>query len=457
MDYKNIYNNLDNYIGAIDETEEEFFSINSIEDFILSKAREKNLDIVSFGTSHYIKNVGLAKMILHLNLDNKEDKIEVQVENLEDTKIIKSKSNVNCLMSAFIINYMIEYSASNFDILLTKNNIHLKNDGYEKLREILRIDKVVNLNLLQSDCIADEFSALKLFLNQIKIERFNPDYEYETYRLELSDLSGGHAGEEVDKVKLNSIKLIIGVIRKIRAKVDIDIVSLTGGYRYDYIPKEAQVEFIVNKDFEAELINIFEIVKNEIIEKNLKYEPEMNLSIRKVDNKKHLPIDAESFNHLSSFIELIPTGSYFVNSIDEQTVSSCSLATARSLKNYINMILVLRSLSEESMSNMEEKIKLASTISSSTLTERFNIEKWKNTDRELTEVFKKSYMKLDGQELKPIKTQFSLDSSIIFNDINVKIISIGVKYKQGDSIYYSSLDDLSKLISLLETVLSEIN
>lgn len=457
MDYKNIYNNLDNYIGAIYKTEEEFFSINSIEDFILSKAREKNLDIVSFGTSHYIKNAGLAKMILHLNLDNKKDRIEVQVENLEDTKIIKSKSNVNCLMSAFIINYMIEYSASNFDILLTKNNIHLKNDGYEKLREILRTDKVVNLNLLQSDCIADEFSALKLFLNQIKIERFTPDYEYETYRFELSDLSGGHAGEEVDKVKLNSIKLIIGVIRKIRAKVDIDIVSLTGGYRYDYIPKEAQVEFIVNKDFEAELINIFEIVKNEIIEKNLKYEPEMNLSIRKVDNKKHLPIDAESFNHLSSFIELIPTGSYFVNSIDEQTVSSCSLATARSLKNYINMILVLRSLSEESMSNMEEKIKLASTISSSTLTERFNIEKWKNTDSELTEVFKKSYMKLEGQELKPIKTQFSLDSSIIFNDINVKIISIGVKYKQGNSIYYSSLDDLSKLISLLETVLSEIN
>ena len=66
-------------------------------------------------------------------------------------------------------------------------------------------------------------------------------------------------------------------------------------------------------------------------------------------------------------------------------------------------------------------------------------------------------MKLVGEQLTPIKTQFSLDSSIIFNDLNVKIISIGVKYKQADSIYYSSLDDLSKLISLLETVLSEIN
>ena len=457
MDYKNIYNNIDNYIKSIDRMNVNSFSIESIEDFILSKAEAKKLDIISFGSSHYIKNTGLAKIILHLNLDDAKDKIQVHIDDSEDSKIIKSKVNVNCLMSAFIINYMIEYCDCNFDILLTKNNIHLKDAGYDKLREMIRTDKVVNLNLLQSDCIADEFSALKLFLNQVKVERFTPDYEYQTYRLELSDLSGGHAGEEVDKVKLNSIKLMIGIIRKIRAKVDIDIVSLTGGFRYDYIPRQAQVDFIVNKDFEAELVNIFEIVKNEIIEKNLKYEPEMKLSIKKIESKKHLPISGESFNHLASFIELIPTGSYFVNSVDEQTISSCSLATARSLKNYINMILVLRSLSEESMRNMEDKIKLASTISSSTLTERFNIDKWKNTDDELTEVFKKSYMKLEGEELKAIKTQFSLDSSIIFNNLNVKIISIGVKYKQGDGIYYSSLDDLSKLISLLETVLSEIN
>lgn len=457
MEYKNIYINLDNYIGSIGKIDGESFSIESIEDLILSKAIEKNLDIVSFGSSNYIKNNNLAKMILHLNLDDAKNKIEARVENLENTKIIKSKVNVNCLMSALIINYMLEYCDSNFDILLTKNNIHLKNDEYDKLSEIIRTDKVVNLNLLQSDCIADEFSALKLFLNQVRVERFIPDYEYQTYRLELSGLSGGHAGEEVDKVKLNSIKLMIGIIRKIRAKVDIDIVTLTGGFRYDYIPRQSQVDFIVNKEFEAELINIFEIVKNEMIEKNLKYEPEMKFSIRKIEDKKHLPINGESFNHLASFIELIPTGSYFVNSIDEQTVSSCSLATARSLKNYINMILVLRSLSEESMINMEDKINLASTISSSKLTERLNIEKWKNPDDELTKVFKNSYMKLEGQELKPIKTQFSLDSSIIFNDLNVKIISIGVKYKQGDSIYYSSLDDLSKIICLLEMVLSEIN
>ena len=87
MDYKNIYNNLDNYIESIDRVDGESISIESIEDFILSKAKEKNLDIINFGNSHYIKNKSLAKMILHLNLDDAKDKIQVEVENLENTKI----------------------------------------------------------------------------------------------------------------------------------------------------------------------------------------------------------------------------------------------------------------------------------------------------------------------------------------------------------------------------------
>lgn len=41
MDYKNIYNNLDNYLGSIDRIDGERISIESIEEFILAKAQEK--------------------------------------------------------------------------------------------------------------------------------------------------------------------------------------------------------------------------------------------------------------------------------------------------------------------------------------------------------------------------------------------------------------------------------
>lgn len=455
MDCRSVKENLDNYINSLKGDDNQLL-LGPLEEFIIKKAKEKNLEIIGFSNFWYIKKGQSPKILLHLNIDDRKEKSSVFFDNIENVDLIRSNNNINLITSALLINYLIEYSDESFDILLTNNNIHIENDNFINLKNIIRCDNVVNLNLRQADCIADEFSALKLFLNQVKVRRFQPEFPFKTYRVSLNGLSGGHAGEEADKVKLNSIKLIIGIIRKIKAKVDIDIISLTAGERYDYIPSQAQVDFIVKDDFEGELLNIFDIVKSESIEKNLKYEPDMNLELAKLEERKYLPIDNESFNHLASFIELTPTGSYFVNSVDEQIVSSTNLATARSLKNYINMIIVLRSLSDESMTTMVDKIKLSSKISSSVITERFNIDKWKNDDNLMTDVFMKSYIELFNRDLKSIKTQFSLDSSIIFKDINVKILSLGVKYKQGDNIYYSSIGWLVELIALLEYVLKKI-
>lgn len=455
MDCRKIKENLDKYINSL-KLDRNQFLLGSLEEFILNKSKEKELEIIEFSNFRYIKKGQSPKILLHLNIDDKKEKSSVFFEKSDNADLIKSDKNINLITSAILINYLLEYSENSFDILLTNNNIHIDSDNFKNLKNIIRCDKVVNLNLKQADCIADEFSALKLFLNQVKVERFQPDFSYKTYKIFLNGLSGGHAGEEADKVKLNSIKLIIGIIRKIKAKVDVDVISLTAGQRYDCIPSQAQVEFIVNDDFEAELLNIFDIVKNQTIEKNLKYEPDLTLDLIKLEERKYQPIDNESFNHLASFIELTPTGSFFVSSVDEQIVSSSNLATARSLKNYINMIIVLRSLSDESMRTMVDKIKLASTISSSIITERVNIDKWKNDNNFMTDVFMKSYKELFGKDLKSIKTQYSLDSSIIFKDINVKILSIGVKYKQGEDMYYSSTDWLIELISLLEYVLNKI-
>ncbi|WP_297790828.1 hypothetical protein [uncultured Anaerococcus sp.] len=454
MDYESQISNLNRYIGA---NLPENGTIKSIEQLIIDKARSLNLEIIKFSDCYYIKKGDNPKALLHLNLDYSKQTMKVSWENEGENKIIKANFSINLITSFLVITYLLTECSSSFDILLTHNNIHISDNKYTEIRDILRTDKIINLNLRQGSCVADEFSGLKLLLNQVKVDRFVPDYSFKTYRLSLDDLTGGHAGEESDKVKLNSIKLLMTIIRKIKAKVDLDIVSLVGGERYDFIPSTASLDLIVNEEYEADLINIFEIVKNETIEKNLKYEPDLKLTLVQIENKKQDPITKESFNHLASFIELIPIGSYFVNSVDDQIVSSCNLATARSLRNNINLILVLRSLSDESMKAMVEKFNLAATISSSTLTERYHIDKWKNNDNSLTDIFKSSFREIRGEEFKVIKTQYSLDSSIIFKGLNVKIISLGVKYKKGDDVYYSFSNDILNTIIILENVFNEIN
>lgn len=458
MDYIKQSNNLNSYINCLKNYKGNSLILEDFLAFIIKKANERSLEIVRSDSFLYIKNGHSPKAIFHINIEYNKEKEEFKISDNEKICFEGIGSSINLVGNLFVIYYLLANSKEDFDVLISSISIHdVDGRPRDELKKVLRSENVINLNLKQGETIANEFSALKLFLNQVRVKRFVPDYDYLSYRISLGGLSGGEAGHEIDKVKLNSIKLILSIIRKIKAVVDLDIISITGGSTYDYIPSEAYADFIIKSDYEGEIEKVFDLVKNEIIEKNLKYDPDMKIYLGKLDKIKLMPITNESFNHLASFVELIPNGTVFVNSLDDQLVSSSNLASVRSLKNYVNMILVVRSLSEESMKSMVDKTSLASQISSSILVEKYYIKKWSNPDSYLKDIFLKSYREIFDRDMRLINTQYSLYGSIMFSDLPVKIISLGVKYKKGDKVYTVSYEDLVNLISLLERALYNLN
>lgn len=447
--------NLKKYIDQLKIEIKNKEELPNILDAIVQTARKNACIVEELEDSYYIKKGDKPIALLHLNIDN-QARVLFDIYDVDDEESIVSKSNINIVASAVLINYMLKFSEESFDVLITTNNIQDKSTDYALVRESLRCNNIINLNLRQDDCLADEFSSLILSVIKVPIKRFKVDYDFITYRLSISDLIGGRSGENINKLRLNSIKLIMGIFRKMKAKVDLEMVTITAGDRYDNIPSYADIDFVINSSYENELLNIFEIIKNEVIEKNLRYEPDMQLICHKIDNKNIDPITTESYNHLASLIELLPTGTFAVNSIDNQTISSANLATTKSIKNSINLILVLRSLTEESMNQMLEKTILATKISGSKFMEKLLIPRWKNTSDGLKECFKASYRELFDDNLDVVKTQYSLDSSIIFDKVNVNIVSLGVKYKQDDEYFHSRIDDIEKIIDLIEKVLSNL-
>lgn len=422
---------------------------------ILKTADENLCKITQMDQSFYIKKGDSPSMVLHLNIDNSLDQ-SYDFTKMDDEEYIISKSNINILAASFVIDYFLKFSVRSFDILITNANIQSKLEDFGQIKEVIRSSNIVNLNLRQADCVADEFSSLLLSLVSVPINRFKADYDYKTYRLSLSNLMGGHAGDTINKVRMNSIKMIIGIFRRMKTKVDLDMISLFAGDKYDNVPSFANIEFIINSAYENELINTFDIYKNKAIEKNLRYEPDMKLECEEIKAYDQDPITNESFTHLASFIELCPTGSFAVNSLDNQVISSSNLATTRTLKEYINLILVLRSLTEEGMSQMLEKSRTAAKIAGSNLIEKSFISSFKNKDKELTDAFISSYKTLYDEGLEVIKTQYSLESSIVFKNQNVKMVSLGVKYKQDDNHFYTNTKDLLDVINLLDCVMEKL-
>ena len=459
MDYENIINNLKQNIYKLMAYENIENTAKLIDRFILDLACFHQYEVIDLKGSYYIKKGVHPKAILHLNIDNNFDSNNISfVEDVEeiDGEVISGK-NINLFNSVLIIASLLETSANDFDVLISSNNIQSIAIYNTSLSNIMRSDNVINLNLKQAKCIADEFSALILSNIKIPVERFNPDYSFKSYRLSLENLIGGHTGEDLDKVRLNAIKTIMSLIRKIKSKVDLDICKLQGGDRYDFIPSSAYVDFIIKEDYESDLCDTFKIYKNEFLEKNLKYEPDIDISLVKLEDFDNLPLTDISYTHLSSFVELIPTGAFSVNSNTNQLISSINLSTARSFENLINFIIVYRSLTEENMDQMLERTKIAADISASNINIGLNIPRWMNKDNYLTKKFEESYKTVTGENIDIIKTQYSLDSSVIFSKLNVKIVSLGVKYKQReDNIYFTNLDDILNVIEVIDDVLSHI-
>ncbi|MFO3664753.1 hypothetical protein ACCQ41_00575 [Anaerococcus sp. ENR0831] len=456
MDYENLTNNLKlniDHTMAYDDVETAADVVNK---FILEKARSHQYEIVKLNDSYYIKKGISPKAILHLNADARFLYRNLEFEQTDKERIIAGK-NIYLFNAIFVIANLLDLSTNDFDVLITNNNIQNDIKNYSSLKDVIRSDKVINLNLRQAKCIADEFSALNLLNIKLPIIRNEINYSYKTFRLSLSNLIGGHTGEDLDKVRLNSIKACLGLIRKIKSKVDLDIVKLQGGDRYDYIPNFASIDFIINSNFENELINTFELFKNQYIEKNLKYEPEMDIELKEIESDANSSISDKSFSHLSSFVELIPTGAYSVNSNNNQLISSINLSTARTFEDYINFIIVCRSLSDESMNEMLEKMQTAASISESKIKIGLSLPRWKNSDDLLTEAFSKVYRDLVGEDFEIVKTQYSLDSSMIFSNLDVKIVSIGVEYKQrDDNMFFTDLSEIINVTNLIDDVLSYI-
>ena len=455
MDYNNTISNLKEIINIFesadcDKNEREF-----IQNFIIKIAEDKNFDIHQIEDSIYIKKGDNPKAIIHLNIERKIKESQIALSN--DQNYLNSSNDLNYINSLLVIYELLKYSDHDFDVLITNNNIQTDNKDYQYLYDIIRSKNVINLNLRQSLCLADEFSSLILSKVNTPIERFIPDYDYKIFRLSLSKLIGGHTGADLDKVRLNSIKALVSFIRKVKAKVDLDIINLEAGSRYDRIPDSAFIEFIIKSDYDGALFDSFNLIKNESIEKNLKHEPDMNLSLEEIDSYEFNPVNQTSFEHLASFVELVPTGAYAVDNITNELISSLNLSISRTTEEFFNFIIVYRSLTDESMKEMLEKTSIAAKISFSNINSGLVIPRWKNSNNELTSIFRDSFMELTGEELNIIKTQYSLDSSIIFNKINVNLISLGVEYKQGeDGNYYSLLSDMASVIKLMDNSFSHL-
>ena len=452
---KSITRDLSEYIKVIDDNK-------SLIKFVLSKAKEKKLKISLINDCYYIKNEN-PKAVLHLNISDKINSSSYIKLIGEQKSEIETNINIIEISGLISIILLLEDGLDSFDILLTNNHFNEYNRDFNKLRSVIRSNNIINLNLNESNCIAESFASYTLSTIEIPIERMeiNEKNFLEQncfYRISLNDVLGNNITSEINNFFNNSTKMLMTFLRKIKSKVDLDVIEIRGGTRFDNNPYISYVDLVCKKEFENDLLDVFKLMVSEYLSTNLRIEPNLKFEIEKIEEIKFYPMTQESFNHISSFVELAMNGTFSVDSNTKTTISSSNLAKSTTSSNKLNIVMIFRSLSEDSLQQMIEKTKLACKLNKGKFTNRLMIPSWQNKNNYLAKVFKNAYDYLFKSNIKIIKTQYSLDCNLIFYKFDVNMISIGVKYKQVD-IKKSTSDfkDILKTFSLIKEVLFRLD
>jgi dipeptidase D len=166
-----------------------------------------------------------------------------------------------------------------------------------------------------------------------------------TYEITVDGLFGGHSGIDIDKGRLNAIKVLANILQHIG---DIEIINISGGTRHNVIPVSARCVF--NSNFsktEIHKIISLNIQQFRRFEKSIKIEINtLNYISQVIDNQ-------ESMATIYTLMAL-PHG--VVEKDRVGVITSSNLARIKIEDNEIFILLSIRSSNFESKENLSTNI-----------------------------------------------------------------------------------------------------
>lgn len=219
-------------------------------------------------------------------------------------------------------------------------------------------------------------------------------------KVTVKGLTGGHSGDDIDKNRGNSIKIINRFLWKGTHKYDLRLSQLDGGNLRNAIPREAFAVITVHKDDKAEMIKEFEKLREDIYSEIKDVEP--NLTI--VFENAELPafvIDEPTHYDLLNSLYACPHGVIAMSrQLKGLVETSTNLASVKFIQD--NQILVTTS---QRSSVDSAKIDISNMVESVFRLANANIQHsdgypgWApNTNSKILQITKDSYTKLFGVE-----------------------------------------------------------
>jgi len=215
-------------------------------------------------------------------------------------------------------------------------------------------------------------------------------------KLTVKGLLGGHSGDDIDKHRANSIKLINRFLWKGTQLFDLRLASLDGGNLRNAIPREATAIFTIHKDDKGKLTLTFENIRAEIYNEWRDAEPTLEITLDDVVLPEFVIDEPTHFDLLNS-LYACPHGVIAMSrQLKGLVETSTNLASVKFIQD--NQILVTtsqRSAVESAKIDISNMVESVFRLANANIQHSDGYPGWApNTNSRILEITKASYIRL---------------------------------------------------------------
>ncbi len=134
-----------------------------------------------------------------------------------------------------------------------------------------------------------------------------PSEPFSAFSIKISGLQGGHSGDDIEKNRGNSIKILTRLLNEAEVKFHLRLGILEGGNLRNAIPREAWSSFIIPKDNVSEFKKWFDIRQADLSAQFSENEPLLKASLEDSATPEFI-LDEDLQNRLLSSLESCPHG-----------------------------------------------------------------------------------------------------------------------------------------------------
>lgn len=282
------------------------------------------------------------------------------------------------------------------------------------------------------------------------------DFNYlsipELFKMEIGGLEGGHSGLDIDKGRLNAIKVLGEELAAVNREYPLCISDINGGTAHNAIPRSASAIFAVNSDVSAEKI------KNLINESISQLSCEFDLQTMKNENYTFLL--EKTSGKIIELINDMPDGVFTYDAkLPDKVETSSNLATVRTKDNAVELLVSQRSSNPVNLDKLTEKIEKCAAIAHARFETGNEYPGWTPVpDSEIVSLFKSAYYEIFGKEPLVDVVHAGLECGVIKKKFeNMEMISLGPTIVNAHSpAERLNLPSVDKVIKLMRKILKRM-